>query len=112
MAHFAEIDDNNIVQRVIVVSEEFDDNESLGEAFCRNLTGSTLRWRKTSYNGNIRYNFAGQGMIYDEVNDAFISESPYPSWILNSSFKWEAPIQQENPYSIWNEETLSWDIIN
>lgn len=108
MAHFAEIDENNIVQRVIVVSDEFDNNEEAGESFCRNLTGSSLRWLRTSYNGNIRYNFAGKGMMYDEVNDAFISPKPFNSWVLNEQFKWVAPIPQSDPYTVWNEDIIGW----
>jgi len=114
MAHFAEIDENNIVLRVIVVKDDFDEDEALGETFCQNLTNSSNRWIRTSYNGNIRYNFAGKGMFYDEINDAFIPTKPFNSWILNENFVWEAPIPypvcDENTYYIWDENTLNWII--
>lgn len=108
MAHFAEIDENNIVKRVIVISDEFDDNEALGESFCQSLMNTSTRWIKTSYNGNIRYNYAGVGMFYDEVNDAFIPVKPFNSWVLNEQFKWVAPISQSDPYTVWNEDIIGW----
>jgi hypothetical protein len=112
MAHFAEIDENNIVQRVIVLNDQFDNNETEGEKFCQKLTGSIMRWIRTSYNGNIRYNYAGEGMLYDEVNDAFIPTKPFDSWILNEQFRWESPIPypicEEDEYYIWDETSTSW----
>ena len=70
MAHFAEIDSNNIVQRVIVVPDE---HEADGASWCANLLGGT--WIQTSYNGNIRKNYAGIGYFYDSGRDAFIPQS-------------------------------------
>jgi hypothetical protein len=76
MAHFAELDENNVVLRVIVVNntELLDadgaEQEALGQAFCTNLLGGN--WKQTSYNGNMRKNFAGQGFIYDPVLDEFV----------------------------------------
>ena len=73
MAHFAELDQNNIVTRVIVVSNEDThdvngvENEELGIAFCRRLFGIDTNWRQTSYNGNIRFRYAGIGYTYDEI---------------------------------------------
>lgn len=72
MAHFAEINNENIVTRVIVLSNDYED-EILGEQFCKELTGSTNRWVKTSYNNKIRGTFASPGMTYDEVNDVFVT---------------------------------------
>lgn len=80
MAHFAEIDENNIVQQVIVVNNEvlLDENgieqEAIGVRFCENLLGG--RWVQTSYNNRFRGTFAGIGYIYDEALDTFISPLP------------------------------------
>ena len=118
MAHFAELDSNNIVLRVVVVNNaELLDNddveqESLGVAFCQSLFGGT--WKQTSYNGNMRKNFAGKGYTYDSTRDAFIAPQPYASWVLNeTTCHWEAPVAMPTdggPY-VWNEETTSWDSV-
>tara|TARA_R110000803_G_C11965115_1_gene319143 strand:- start:68 stop:442 length:375 start_codon:yes stop_codon:yes gene_type:complete len=124
MAHFAEINENNIVTRVIVVHNNeitVDDKsyisgirelEFKGIDFCESLFGHR-NWVQTSYNGNIRYNFAGQGFTYDEDNDAFYAPQPYASWSLNQDYKWQPPTPCPADGSIysWNEETLSWDSI-
>jgi len=126
MAHFAELDSNNVVKQVIVVSNadtstaQGDEKESIGIAFCERLLGGT--WVKTSYNGNIRKNYAGIGYTYDKDRDAFISPKPYASWVLDeTTCRWNAPVAYptdvgtpETPkmYS-WNEETINWvEIIN
>lgn len=120
MAHFAEIGLNNTVLRVIVVhNNEIMDNgqesESKGAEFCRNLFGGT--WAQTSYNGNIRKNFAGQGFTYDSGRDAFIPPKPYNSWVLNeTTCRWDAPVSLpedagtgEPPKQYrWDEDTTSW----
>tara|TARA_R100000030_G_scaffold99700_1_gene91129 strand:- start:2719 stop:3078 length:360 start_codon:yes stop_codon:yes gene_type:complete len=118
MAHFAELDSNNVVLRVIVINnaELLDENnveqESLGISFCQTLFGGT--WKQTSYNSNLRKNFAGVGFSYDSDRDAFIEPKPYASWTLNeTSCRWEAPVSlptDGNRYT-WNEETTSWDVI-
>ena len=118
MAHFAELNENNVVKQVIVVNnDELLDNgvesEAKGIAFCQSLFGGN--WIQTSYNGNIRKNYAGTGCIYDPIRDAFIPQQPYSSWILNEdTCQWEAPVSypQDGNVYIWNEETLSWDIVN
>ena len=113
MAHFAELI-NGVVARVIVVSNA--DTESngvedgaIGAAFCHNLLGG--EWMQTSYNNNIRFNYAGIGYTYDTVRDAFISPKPYPSWVLNeATCRWVAPVpmpSEGGPWQ-WNEATLSW----
>lgn len=116
MAHFAEIKDN-IVQRVIVISDDkcnggqFPNSELSGIEFCKKLFGQNTNWKQTSYNSNFRYNFAGAGYTYDEVNDAFISpKPPFDSWSLNDDFKWEAPVPYptDGAFYIWDEDTLSW----
>lgn len=105
MAHFAEIDSQNIVQRVIVVPES---EEANGAAWCSNLFGGT--WVQTSYNGRIRKNYAGIGFTYDATRDAFIPPQPYPSWVLNeATCRWEAPVPMPpgGPWA-WDESTESW----
>ena len=115
MAHFAEINENNIVQRVIVVhnNELLDENgeekEALGVAFCKNLLGGT--WLQTSYNKNMRKNFAGIGFTYDSVRDAFIPPKPYDSWVLDeATCLWKSPVaypSDENYYE-WDETNTRW----
>jgi hypothetical protein len=115
MAHFAEIDSNNTVLRVIVVNnnELLDQNSQESEAkgidFCRNLFGGT--WLQTSYNGNIRKNYAAPGHTYDSQRDAFIAPQPFASWLLNEdTCAWEAPVAMPTDGNIyrWNEPTTSW----
>lgn len=115
MAHFAEIDENNIVLRVIVVNNndcldaDGNESESVGIAFCKSLLGG--EWLQTSYNANFRKNYAGIGFRYDETLDAFISPKPYDSWILNDkTAKWEAPsaMPGDGKDYYWVEETTSW----
>jgi hypothetical protein len=111
MSHWAEIDENKIVLRVLVG----DNNEAdEGEAFMNSLGGT---WVKTSYNANIRKNYAGIGYSYDSVRDAFIPPKPYESWLLNEeTCQWDAP--KPRPDSIdgemwlWNETNLDWEIVN
>jgi hypothetical protein len=115
MAHFAELDETNTVKQVIVVhnNELLDDNGNESEAkgidFCVNLFGGT--WVQTSYNANIRKNYAAIGMSYDPVNDWFVAPKPYPSWTLDADAKWQAPTPmpvEEGKYFSWDEATLSW----
>jgi hypothetical protein len=120
MAHFAEVGENNIVLRVLVVD---DSQESNGQNFLANTLGLGGTWIKTSYNtlGGVhnkggtplRKNYAGIGYTYDSERDAFIAPKPYASWILNeTSCLWEAPVAMptEGLYT-WNEETTSWDLV-
>jgi hypothetical protein len=118
MAHFAELDNNNIVKQVIVVAnEELLDNEveseAKGIAFCQTLLGGN--WKQTSYNGNIRKNYAGIGYTYDANRDAFIAPKPFESWVLNEdTCRWDAPIPYPTdgkPYR-WDEDSLSWVELN
>jgi len=107
MAHFAEIDDNNIVKRVLVVdnSQEHRGQELL--TFDMRLGGT---WIQTSYNNNFRKQFAGIGYTYDAVNDVFISPQPYASWSLDENFDWKAPVDypDDGKEYYWDEQTLSW----
>ena len=120
MAHFAEVDENNIVLRVLVVD---DLHESNGQEFLATTLGLGGTWIKTSYNTSggvhanggtpLRKNYAGIGYTYDSGRDAFIAPKPYPSWILNeTSCVYEAPVAVPTDGSYtWNEETTSWDLI-
>lgn len=118
MAHFAELDENNIVLRVIVVDnkdildENGSESEAIGVAFCHNLLGGS--WKQTSYNANFRKNYAGQGFSYDEERNAFIPPKPFSKWVLNEdTCQWEAPIpypDDEQRYS-WNDESGEWELI-
>ena len=105
MAHFAKIDENNIVEEVLVVDNSL---EHRGEDFLANELGLGGRWIQTSYNNNFRKQYAGIGFTYDETNDVFISIQPYPSWVLDSNFDWQPPIPQTDKDTIWDEDTLSW----
>jgi hypothetical protein len=119
MAHFAKIGLNNIVIDVLVVAnrETMDssgvEQESIGVNFLKTLTGHET-WIQTSYNGNIRKNFAGIGYTYDSQRDAFIPLKPYPSWNLNEeTCRWDAPVAYPTDGKIygWDELTTSWVII-
>lgn len=116
MAHFAQLDNDNKVTQVIVVANDellLDgvESEVKGILFCKSLFGEDTKWVQTSYNGNIRKNYAGIGYTYDADKDAFIAPQPYPSWTLDADAKWQPPVAMPtdgNMYT-WNEETLSWD---
>jgi hypothetical protein len=110
MAHWAEVDENNIVVRVLVGDNNDPNNDEGYQWLIDNLGG---RWIKTSYNGNIRKRYAGIGYTYDENKDAFIMPSPYHSWVLNEEIcDWEPPISKpavtETTDWKWDEETISW----
>jgi hypothetical protein len=108
MAHFAEIDKNNLVLRVLVT-----DNHSSNEGYdwlIENLGGT---WIKTSYNGRIRKNFAGIGFTYNEELDSFVSPQPFPSWKLDKrNSQWKAPVAYPTDgfTYFWNEEGLTWEL--
>ena len=115
MAHFAQLDDQNTVLQVIVIhNNELLDNgvesEAKGIAFCQSLFPNT-RWAQTSYNGNIRKNYAGMGFTYDLARDAFIPPKPYTSWVLNeTTCQWEAPVPYptDGERYVWDEATQTW----
>jgi hypothetical protein len=120
MAHFAEVDENNIVLRVLVVD---DLNESDGQNFLANTLGLGGTWLKTSYNTYagvhanggtpFRKNYAGIGYSYDETLDAFIPPKPFASWLLNEdTCIWDAPVAipvEEGKFFTWNEELENWE---
>ena len=114
MAHFAKIDENSIVAGIIVVHNNvlLDDNgveqESLGDLFCSDLLGGN--WVQTSYNRNIRKNYAGIGYTYDEERDAFIPPQPYVSWTLNEdTCLWDSPVAYPSEgIHEWDETNGVW----
>jgi len=121
MAHFAEIDENGIVLRVLVVDNA---QESNGQDFLANTLGLGGTWVKTSYNtvGGVhtnggtplRKNYAGIGYTYDSDRDAFIPPKPFASWTLNEdSCLWDSPVAYptDGERYTWNEETTSWDLV-
>ena len=120
MAHFAELDGNNIVQRVIVVGNDVataagplgnNDMHVDGETWCQNFfKGGT--WKQTSYNNNFRKQYCGKGYTFDAAKDKFISPQPFPSWALDGNDDWQAPVA--NPTDVtdkrifWNEAGQKW----
>jgi hypothetical protein len=123
MAHFAILKVGNIVEQVVVVSNDIAITEQAGIDFLRNLyKNQHLPVIQTSYNNNIRKNFAGIGFQYDQTRDAFIPPKPFNSWILNEdTCRWEAPVampeltqeQIDNKnYYAWNEQIINWELKN
>ena len=102
MSHFAEINSDSIVQRVIVAEQNFINSGAVGDSF---------NWVQTSYNGNFRKNYAGTGYTYDKSKDAFIAPQPYPSWTLvEATCQWEAPTAypDDDKMYTWDEDTTAW----
>jgi hypothetical protein len=102
MSHFAEINSDNIVQRVIVAEQDFINSGLVGDSF---------NWVQTSYNGNFRKNYAGTGYTYDKTRDAFIAPQPYASWTLvEATCQWEAPTAYptDGEMYTWDEDTTAW----
>jgi hypothetical protein len=108
MAHFAELDNNNVVLQVLVVP---DFEEHRGDEYLSIDCGLGGRWIQTSYTGRIRKNFASIGMKYDLDRDAFIMEKVYASWVFDEELcQWKAPIpypENGKPY-VWDEDSVSW----
>ena len=126
MAHFAKLDENDIVEKVVVVGNDVstaagplgeNDMHADGESYCQNLFKGGV-WKQTSYNNNFRKQYAGIGYTYDSVKDKFIRPQPYPSWTLNADDDWEAPVAyptvqnvDENiqlPVKEWSEDDQTW----
>ena len=128
MAHFAKLDYNNIVEQVIVVNNDDikdstgTETESIGVAFCQKMMGASTNWKQTSYNKNLRGNYAGVGMTYMEgvrtlgvaSTDIFIQQQPYPSWSVGiNTANWYSPLgdspettnaeKADNKYYYWDE---------
>ena len=102
MSHFAEIDGNGLVKRVIVADQDFIDSGVVGDA---------VNWIQTSYNHNIRKQFAGIGFTYYKAKDKFIAPQPYASWALDANDDWQAPVampEDADKRYIWDEDTTNW----
>ena len=118
MAHYAQIDSNNIVTQVIVIDNKDTadangvEKEYIGAAYCERLFGGT--WKQTSYNGNIRKNYAGIGYAYNADIDAFVAPKPYASWTLDANAQWQSPVAMPTDgkmYS-WDEVAQTWVEVN
>ena len=126
MAHFAQLDENNVVTQVIVVGNDdcTDSNgtetESIGVAFCQKLLGADTNWKQTSYNDNMRVRYAGIGYSYNASLDAFVPPQPYDSWTLdNKTADWVSPLGAApaltddqiaaNSYYSWDESAYQSD---
>ena len=124
MAHFAELDNNNVVLRVVVVGNDVEtaagplgtnDMHIDGETWCKNFFKGGI-WKQTSYNNNFRKAYAGIGCTYDAAKDKFISPQPYASWALDGNDDWQAPVTYptdtgtaEDPKMIsWDEAGRQW----
>lgn len=118
MAHFAKLDENNVVTEVIVVGNKDTsdangvEKEYIGAAFCERLLGGT--WKQTSYNATFRRHYAGIGFTYNASLDAFVPPKPYPSWVLNNTTaSWDAPVAMptDGQSYAWDEASLSWVVV-
>jgi len=116
MAHFAKLDENNVVTEVHVVNNiemlaaDGSESEVMGVAFLIRWSGGYSNWKQTSYNAKIRKNCAGIGYTYDQTRDAFIPPKPFASWTLNEdTCLWEPPVPYpaDGMYT-WDEETTTW----
>lgn len=117
MAHFAQLDTDNNVVKVIVISnadmidESGQEHEHLGTAICRKLHGQDTVWKQTSYNGTFRKTYAQVGYKYSETSDLFYDPNkPFPSWHLSDTYDWVAPTPYPNDGNLygWDEDMLTW----
>jgi hypothetical protein len=120
MAHFAKLDENNVVLEVLIVNnnellQDGVESETKGIQFLVNWSGGYTNWKQTSYNGNFRKNYAGIGYTYDATRDAFIPPQPFPSWVLNEdTCLWDAPVPRptDGQRYVWDEPATSWVVNN
>jgi hypothetical protein len=127
MAHFACLDENNVVTQVIVVANEDTSDvngnevEEIGVAFCKKLLGADTNWKQTSYNNTFRVRYAGISYTYNEELDAFVPPIPFPSWVLNNeTADWQSPLGaapalteeeiEARSFYRWDEETGAWEL--
>ena len=127
MAYFAKLGPGSIVTSVHVLSNDVATSEQAGVEFLQNLHGKDTVWKQTSYNANMRKNYAGVGYTYDQQRDAFIPPKTYKGWNLNEeTCQWEAPIEYPNTFTqnltddngdpipdryYWNENKLNWELM-
>ena len=120
MAHFAELDNNNVVTRVVVVGNDVEtaagplgtnDMHVDGETWCVNFFKGG-NWKQTSYNNNFRKQYAGKGYTFDAAKNKFISPQPFDSWALDGNDDWQAPVtyptDTEDKHIAWDEAGLKW----
>jgi hypothetical protein len=120
MAHFAQLDENNVVVQVTVVHnnellQDGFESEAKGAQFLVDLFGENANWKQTSFNGSIRKHYAGIGYTYDATRDAFIPPQPFPSWTLDEDtcfWKYPVPMPTDGQRYQWDEPTTSWVVIN
>jgi len=127
MAHFAQLDENNVVTQVIVVANEDTSDvngnevEEIGVAFCKKLLGADTNWKQTSYNNTFRVRYAGIGYTYNAELDAFVAPKPFASWVLNTeTADWESPVGpaptlteaeiEARSFYRWDEEAGAWEL--
>ena len=115
MAHFAKLNDNNVVLEVHCVHNnellvDGVESEAKGIEFLVAWSGGYTNWKQTSYNGNFRKNYAGVGYTYQADIDAFVPPQPYPSWTLDANVAWQPPVAKpiNDNMHLWNEETQAW----
>lgn len=126
MAHFVKLDENNKIVKCVVISNDIptangplgeNDMHPDGEAFCRKLfKDPNGKWKQTSYNHNFRKQYASAGFTYDENADLFVAPKPFPSWILDNNFDWQAPVARPDVHELngtpiyheWDEENQQW----
>jgi len=123
MAHFAEINNNEVIRVVVIdninlLNDEIIEDETKGIEYCKNLFGEDTSWVQTSYNGTFRKNYASLGFIYDLDRDAFIPPKLYDSWTLDEdTCSWKPPIpypfdpDREDDIYKWNETAQAWDLV-
>jgi len=118
MAHFAKLDNNDIVTQVLVVNNDVilkadgTESELKGKQFL-NATFGQSKWVQTSYNNNFRKQYAGLGYKYDSTNDVFIAPQPFPSWSLDENFDWQPPTPYPTDGQVyqWDEDSQTWNLI-
>ena len=120
MAHFVKLGTGNIVEQIVSVNNSVItdvngiEQEQLGINFLNNLYGTRDVWKQTSYNNNIRKNFAGIGYTYDQTRDAFVPPKPFPSWVLNeTTCLWDPPVAYptDGQFYKWNETNQTWELV-
>jgi len=119
MAHFAKIDSDGLVTYVtklhndVLLDSEGNESEQIGIDYLNNNIEQAT-WVQTSYNNNLRKQYAGIGYTYDSVNDVFLSPKPFDSWTLDSNFDWQPPVDMPNDGNLyeWNEVNQTWDEIS
>jgi hypothetical protein len=108
MAHFAQLNNDNMVIQVIVIGNDIAVTEAAGQDFIANTLKLDGVWIQTSYNNNIRKQYAAIGGTYNADADVFVAPQPFPSWSLDLNHDWQAPTPRPEGSFYWDEESLSW----